>query len=105
MRSSNRHNRRHIQRLSLPALRVDLDKKGENNMNDDWHKALVLVLRKLGIVEILITQADMDQVQKIENDDARPCALAFQQDDGIHIKLVTNEEARELSSIGLSRPN
>ncbi len=56
-------------------------------------------------MEILITQADMDQVQKIDQEDKRPCALAFQQEDGIHIKLVTNEEAREMSAIGLSRPN
>lgn len=74
-------------------------------MNDDWHKALVLVMRKLGVVEILIGQPDMDQVQAIEEEGKRPCALVFQQEDGVHIKLVTNEEARELSGLVAGRPN
>lgn len=74
-------------------------------MNDDWHKALVLVMRKLGVVEILVTQADMDQVQAITEEAKRPCALCFQQEDGVHIKLVTNEEARELSGLVISKPS
>lgn len=74
-------------------------------MNDDWHKALVLVLRKLGIVEILITQTDMDQVQKIDKEGDRPAALVFQQEDGVHIKVVTTDEARELSGLVITRPS
>lgn len=74
-------------------------------MNDEWHKALVLVMRKLGVVEILITQSDMDQVQAITEEAKRPCALVFQQEDGVHIKLVTNEEARELSGLVISKPS
>lgn len=73
-------------------------------MNDDWHKALVLAMRKLGVVELLITQSDMDQVQAITEEAKRPCALCFQQEDGVHIKLVTNEEARELSGLVISKP-
>jgi hypothetical protein len=64
-------------------------------MNDEWQKALVLVMRKLGIVEILVTQADIEAVQAIE-DDARPCAIAFQEQDGIHVRLATAAEARAL---------
>lgn len=64
---------------------------------DEWHKALVLVMRKLGIVEILITQADMDSIQAIEDEDKRPAAVAFQSDDGIHIMLTTHGEAKQVT--------
>lgn len=70
---------------------------------DEWHKVLVLVMRKLGVVEILITHADMDAVQAIQ-DDQSPCAICFQQEDGIHIKLTTQAEAKELTAIGAT-PN
>lgn len=74
-------------------------------MNDDWHKALVLVMRKLGVVEMLVTQDDMDSIQKIDEEAKRPCALVFQQEDGVHIKLMTNEEARELSGLVITKPS
>ncbi len=66
---------------------------------DEWHKALVLCFRKLGIVEMLISQADMDAVQTMDID-KQPCAVCFQQEDGIHIKLTTQAEAKELAAIG-----
>lgn len=62
---------------------------------DEYHKAIVLILRKLGILEILITQDDIDQINKLETD-ARPCAVSFQDADGIHIQIVTAAAAREL---------
>jgi len=64
---------------------------------DEWHKALVMVFRKLGIVEMLITQADMDSIQAIEDGDKRPAVIAFQSEDGIHIRLTTQEEARQIT--------
>lgn len=89
----------------MPALQGDVDQESEGLMNDDWHKALVLVMRKLGVVEILITQTDMDQVQAITEEGLRPAALVFQQEDGVHIKLVTNDEARELSGLMMTKPS
>ena len=73
-------------------------------MNDEWHKALVLVMRKLGIVEILISQADMDQVQAIEEEN-QPAALVFQMEDGVHIKLGTVTQAREMAALSGSQPS
>ena len=71
------------------------------DQSQEWQKALVLVLRKLGIVEILLTQADVDAINGIEEGE-RPCPVTFQSEDGIHIRLVTADEARELGSIGMN---
>lgn len=69
-------------------------------MNDagmeEWHKALVLVMRKLGVVEILITQADVDAIQAIKDEDKRPCAVSFQDADGVHVRIITRGEVKEL---------
>jgi len=67
---------------------------------DEWHKALCLTLRKLGVVELLITQADMDAIQAIEDEDQRPAAIVFQSEDGVHIRLVTQAEAKAAAETG-----
>lgn len=65
-------------------------------MNDEWHKALVLVMRKLGVVEILITQADMESIQAITEAEKVPCAITFEEVDGVHIRLSTAGEVKQL---------
>lgn len=87
----------------MSALQVNVVQKSESAMNNDWHKALVLVMRKLGVVEILITQDDMDNVSNIQDESKHPAALVFQQEDGVHIKLVTAAEARELEELGYTK--
>lgn len=67
-------------------------------MNDNFAKYLVMVLRKLGIVEILITQADSDAIKAIEDKDQRPTLLMFQSDEGTHLRIMTVAEANELQA-------
>ena len=69
---------------------------------DEWSKALVLVMRKLGIVEILLTQADVDAINNIEDIGKRPCPITFQSEAGTHIRIVTVDEAHEMAAIGLN---
>lgn len=64
-------------------------------MNDEWHKALVLTMRKLGIVEILITESDMKAVQEMSKEES-PCALMFTEGNGVHIRLATATEAEAM---------
>lgn len=66
---------------------------------DEHQKTLILILRKLGIVEILITQADMDAVQALQEDD-RPTLAIFQANDGVHVRVLTMAEAKEISESG-----
>lgn len=73
-----------------------------NDTNDEWQKALVMVMRKLGIVEILIEQKDIDSIINAD-EDARPCPLLFQQDDGVHVRIVTVGEVRAMQEKEESR--
>ena len=69
---------------------------------DEWQKVLVLAFWKLGIVEILLTQADVDAINAIEPIGNRPCPVTFQSEQGTHIRIVTADEAHEMQSIGLN---
>ena len=69
---------------------------------DEWSKALVLIMRKLGIVEILLTQADVDAINAIEPIGNRPCPITFQSEQGTHIRIVSADEAHQMSAIGLN---
>ena len=67
---------------------------------DDWHKALALTMRKLGVIEILITQDDMAAVEAIAKDDVDrvPAVVVFESQDGVHIRLTTNAEVNALNA-------
>lgn len=65
-------------------------------MTDEWHKALVLVMRKLGIVEILITSADQESIAAIKEDSELPCAGVWIDEAGTHIRIMTQGELKEL---------
>jgi hypothetical protein len=62
-----------------------------------WHKALVLAFRKLGVVEMLITDADIEPLNHLQPDDM-PAMVAASADDGLHLILVTAKEAREFQA-------
>jgi len=76
-----------------------------------WHKSLCLVFRKLGIVEMLITDEDLIAIQNLPEEDM-PAMVAASSDDGLHLILTTQKEAREfqdkvgtLESSGLIVPH
>jgi hypothetical protein len=62
-----------------------------------WHKAIVLVFRKLGIVEMLITDEDIKPLQGMEPDEL-PAMVAASAADGLHLILSTAKEAREFQA-------
>lgn len=78
--------------------------------DSQWHKALVLCLHKLGIVEILITDNDMRPFLDAAPD-KRMCAIIDQQSDGLHVRIATVEQAREYAAMAqasqaaIVRPN
>ena len=61
-----------------------------------YHKALVMVMRKLGIVEMLITDADIEPLNAMKPEDM-PTVVLVSQDDGLHIVLATAAEAKEFA--------
>lgn len=63
-----------------------------------WHKALVLAFRKLGIVEMLITDNDLLAIQELKPDEM-PAMIAVSQKDGLHLILATFKEAEEFQEI------
>lgn len=70
-----------------------------SNANDPttWHKALVLVFRKLGIVEMLITDDDIKPLNDMDKDEM-PAMVAASAADGLHLVLSTAKEAREFQA-------
>lgn len=63
---------------------------------DNLHQALVICLKKLGIVEMLITDHDIAEIMQIE-EDKRPNIVLVPQDDGLHVVVSTAEEVREFA--------
>ena len=62
-----------------------------------WHKSLVLVFRKLGILEMLITDDDILPLNDLQPDDM-PAMVAASAEDGLHLVLTTQKEAREFQA-------
>lgn len=62
-----------------------------------WHKCLVFTFRKLGIVEMLITDDDLREIQDLTPDDM-PAMVAASAIDGLHLILTTQKEAREFQA-------
>ncbi len=70
-----------------------------NMSNEDqtaWHKCLCLTFRKLGIVEMLITDQDIEPLNALEPDDM-PAMIMESAEDGLHLRIVTMAEARAYS--------
>lgn len=65
---------------------------------DQWHKCLVLVMKQLGIVEMLITPQTIESMIEVGPDN-QVCAIVDHYDDGIKIKVSTVKEAKEYAGI------
>ena len=63
---------------------------------NEYHKALAMVMRKLGILEMLITDADIEPLNAMKPEDM-PTVVLVSQDDGLHIVLATAAEAKEFA--------
>lgn len=68
-------------------------------MFDQWHKVVGLVMLKLDIAEVVITLEDLQQLQQ------GLCVVAHDQADGLHIRLVSESEGRQLVSVHGGQPN
>ena len=58
-----------------------------------WHTALVLVMRQLGIVEMLILPQTINELQDHSSDPL--CASVDQREEGIRVRVGTRMEGRE----------
>jgi hypothetical protein len=64
-------------------------------LHTEWHKICLLLLEKLnGGREVVITEADVQTLVEKYPDHA---ILAHDKRDGLHLKIVTMEQARRLS--------
>lgn len=61
-----------------------------------WHNALLLVLRQLGIVEIMIMPETMKDLLKEKNDPI--CVMMDERSDGIYLRIGKASEARDYFS-------
>jgi hypothetical protein len=64
---------------------------------NEFHKALALVFRKLGIVEMLITDQDIEPLNAMKPEDM-PTVVLVSQDDGLHVVLATAAEAKDFDN-------
>lgn len=64
--------------------------------SQQYHKALVMIMRKLGVVEMLITEADIAPLNAMKPEDM-PTVVLVSQEDGLHVVLATAAEAKEFS--------
>ena len=69
-----------------------------SNTTDSLHQALVICLRKLGIVEMLITDEDFSEITAME-EDQRPNVVLVNQDDGLHVVVSTAKEVKEFAEM------
>lgn len=65
------------------------------NDNTTLNTAFVLALRKLGIVEMLLTDNDFQSLEGLNPEDM-PALVAVSEEDGLHLILLTSAEATAL---------
>jgi hypothetical protein len=64
-----------------------------STLHDHWHKLLAVVLFKLKVNEITITAADIGAMEA-QFPGGMPCILAHEKKDGLHLSVISEEEAR-----------
>lgn len=65
-------------------------------LNDQWHKLFAIHMAKLGVREVVLTAADIEKA--LATMDGLNIA-ARELPDGLHITLVSDNEARRLARI------
>lgn len=65
-------------------------------LHEQWHKIAALIMMKLGVKQVVITQADMDEFLKQEGSNIVLHAHA----DCMDIRIVGSEEAKRLVKLG-----
>lgn len=62
-------------------------------MRDHYHKLLAIVMHKYKLGEVIITSQDLGNLEA-SFPVGMPCILVHDKKDGIHLSLITEEEAR-----------
>lgn len=62
-------------------------------LRDHWHKIAILIMRKLGVEHVIITEKDIERLAEHEGS----YVFAHDQRDGLHIRLVSREEGERLA--------
>ena len=73
-----------------------------SDTNNTLNTAFVIALRKLGIVEMLLTDDDMKSLDNLPAEEM-PALVAISEEDGLHLILVTSGEAQALQEEQESR--
>lgn len=64
-----------------------------SKLHAEWHKLLAVVMHKFNLGEVVITSRDITDMEH-SFPEGMPCILAHDKKDGIHLSLITEEEAR-----------
>jgi len=73
-----------------------------SDTNNTLNTAFVIALRKLGIVEMLLTDQDFQSIEGMAPEEV-PALVAVTEEDGLHLILVTSGEAQALQEEQESR--
>lgn len=75
-------------------VELNPDHPTTSGLHNEWHKILVLVMLKMGVTEVVLTEDDVRQhLQNKEN-----AVMAHDQKDGLHISVLPMKEAQRLAS-------
>lgn len=62
-------------------------------LNGRWHVILLMIMQKLGVTEIQLTEADM----QVMLDGGQHAVMAMAKPEGLLIKIISMEEAEALA--------
>lgn len=65
-------------------------------LHDKWHVVVAIIIHKLKLPEILITEADVDAYERDHADDS---VMARDAEDGLHLMMVTAAQAEKLAKL------
>lgn len=67
-------------------------------VHDHWHKIVAILMHKFELGEVVITGSDLESLRHAYPV-GMPSVLLHDKADGMHIKIVTEEEARRLAAV------
>jgi len=73
---------------------VNPDNPMTKSLHDQWHMLMALAIHKLKLPEFTVTMEDVEDFNKHR---ANSAVLAHEKKDGLHIMLVTMEQAEALA--------
>lgn len=73
-------------------MELNPDHPVTQDLRDHWSKVLAMVMKKCGLSEVMITEADF---KSLETGQKMPCVIAHSRADGLLIKLLPKDEAMQ----------